>query len=190
MSDSQSGLQQWHSQLLSRRRFLLGLAGGSVAALFPAVCLPLSSKPATIDEWAILGQVQQHLLPDEADSPGAVKIHALDYLRFVVQDPWVDADERQFIVQGSHWLEDLAHSREQTSFLLLDQARREQLLQQIADSSAGENWLSTLLLYLMEALLTDPAYGGNPAGTGWQWLQHTPGYPRPPADKIYPKLNV
>jgi gluconate 2-dehydrogenase gamma chain len=40
----------------------------------------------------------------------------------------------------------------------------------------------------MEALLTDPAYGGNPGGIGWRWLQHVPGYPRPPMDKIYPEL--
>ena len=40
----------------------------------------------------------------------------------------------------------------------------------------------------MEALLTDPAYGGNPDGIGWRWLGHTPGYPRPSAATIYPRL--
>ena len=62
------------------------------------------------------------------------------------------------------------------------------MLRRIAASPAGENWLSTLILYLMEALLTDPAYGGNPGGIGWRWLRHTPGYPRPTPDKTYPRL--
>ena len=76
----------------------------------------------------------------------------------------------------------------QRTFAELDDAKREQTLQRIAASEAGENWLSTLILYLMEALLTDPAYGGNPGGIGWRWLQHVPGYPRPPKGKTYPAL--
>jgi gluconate 2-dehydrogenase gamma chain len=36
-----------------------------------------------------------------------------------------------------------------------------------------------LLDYIMEALLTDPVYGGNPNSIGWQWLKHQPGFPRP-----------
>jgi gluconate 2-dehydrogenase gamma chain len=48
--------------------------------------------------------------------------------------------------------------------------------------------LSLLLYYIFEALLSDPVYGGNPGGIGWQWLEHQPGFPRPPADKIYGNL--
>ena len=50
------------------------------------------------------------------------------------------------------------------------------------------NWLSLLLTYLLEALLADPVYGGNPGGIGWQWLAHQPGFPTPPADKTWYKL--
>ena len=34
-------------------------------------------------------------------------------------------------------------------------------------------------LYIFEALLSDPVYGGNPEGIGWRWLGHRPGFPRP-----------
>jgi gluconate 2-dehydrogenase gamma chain len=71
------------------------------------------------------------------------------------------------------------------SFLALDDEQQELVLRDIAESDAGENWLSTLLTYLFEALLTDPVYGGNPGGIGWKWLQHVPGFPRPPLDKRY-----
>jgi gluconate 2-dehydrogenase gamma chain len=28
-------------------------------------------------------------------------------------------------------------------------------------------------------MLSPPAYGGNPNGIGWQWLNHQPGFPLP-----------
>ena len=59
------------------------------------------------------------------------------------------------------------------------------MLRHTAGYDGGENWLSTLLLYIFEALLTDPVYGGNPNGIGWKWLGHNPGLPRPTADKRY-----
>jgi len=46
-----------------------------------------------------------------------------------------------------------------------------------------------LLTYILEALLTDPVYGGNPNGIGWTWLQHQPGFPTPTEDKKYYKLR-
>ena len=100
----------------------------------------------------------------------------------------MDAQERQFILDGVGWLEGISGEAAERSFLDLDEPGREQVLRRIAASPAGENWLSTLVLYLMEALLTDPAYDGNPGGIGWRWLRHTPGYPRPTPDKIYPRL--
>jgi gluconate 2-dehydrogenase gamma chain len=49
----------------------------------------------------------------------------------------------------------------------------------------GKQWISTILRYILEALLTDPIYGGNPNAIGWKWLDHQPGFPRPPANKRY-----
>lgn len=186
---------RWAS--LSRRAFLRSTAGGSLLALFglPSVTAETSDGgdgPPALDEaltWQILDRVQQHLLPSEPGIPGAQEINALIYLRFVVQDPKVEAETRAFIPQGAVWLEDMARQLTQRSFLALDAAGRERVLRRIAGSRAGERWLSTLLTYLMEALLTDPAYGGNPGGIGWRWLQHTPGYPRPSAETIYPRLR-
>lgn len=182
-------LAAWHRLLCSRRTFLLGLAGGSLAALFGAPTLGEDVKP--LDDprpWLVLDAVQRHLLPSEADSPGAAEINALGYLRFVVQDPLLDVDERRFLLKGVDWLEGLVQENGGGSFLELDEPGREGILRRIAASAGGENWLSTLILYLLEALLTDPAYGGNPNGLGWRWLEHIPGYPRPTPDKIYPRL--
>ena len=187
-------LEQWRQELISRRRFLMRMAGGSLAVLFPAPrLLAEGASPADDDnedrQWKVLAAVQEHLLPSEPEAPGAREINALGYLRFVVSDSTTDREDREFILKGSGWLEEMAVEHEGASFLDLTSEQRERVLRRIEQSQAGENWLSTMLMYIFEALLTDPVYGGNPDGIGWRWLQHTPGFPRPPANKRYPLLS-
>lgn len=184
-------LEEWHGQLLTRRRFLLQLAGGMVAAVFPWPSGAARIKTVSTGKmarWQVIEMVQQHMFPSESDAPGAREIKALDYLKFVVAEDSLDAGERKFILQGAVWLEDIAQKLTRTSFLKLDEARREQVLRNIEQSEAGSNWLSLILLYLIEALLADPVYGGNPDGVGWRWLEHIPGFPTPPVEKRYVEL--
>jgi len=166
----------------------MGLAGGGIASLFPVAALravEVSSKP---NPWPVIDVVQQHLFPSEDTSPGAREINALGYLQFVVTDTSLDEEDREFILQGAGWLEGMSQQLEKTAFVDLDEVSREKVLRRIEASEAGQNWLSTLLLYLFEALLTDPVYGGNTDQIGWRWLQHVPGFPRPQKDKTYPRL--
>lgn len=176
-----TGLATARRLLLDRRRFLIAAAGGSLALLFGARATPdgAGAETATGDPWATLDPVLQHLLPSEAEAPGALEIHAVDYLRGVVTDTRIDADERAFIVQGAGWLDDLARQRHGRGFGALDWDAREALLRQTAAGAVGENWIATLLTYLFEALLTAPVYGGNPDGIGWRWLEVVPGFPLP-----------
>ena len=188
-----SFLKEWRREIISRRTFLARMAGVSVAALFPlaaggATLAPKSKTALSDDQQTVLVAVQQHLFPSEPGIPGAREINALVYLNNVLADPKMDEDEKAFIRNGVGWLEELVKDELGKSFTGLDATQREQMLRRIEQSSAGENWLATLLLYLFEALLSDPVYGGNPDGIGWQWLEHPPGFPRPTADKIYGKL--
>jgi len=179
-------LPAWRERLVARRRFLIAAAGGSVALLFG---LPRVAR-AAYDPWPTLDAVTRQLLPSEPGSPGAAEIRALDYLRFVVADAKVDTEEREFILQGNQWLDDLAQQRRGQAFRVLDAEGREQLLREIAATPAGENWIATLLTYLFEALLTAPAYGGNPDGIGWRWLEYVPGFPLPAVGTRYPELPL
>jgi gluconate 2-dehydrogenase gamma chain len=133
--------------------------------------------------------VQEQLFPADEDTPGASDFHAIDYLRNTLENPAADGEDREFITNGVGWLNDLTREHHNKLFLQLDAQQKENMLRQIEQSRAGRNWLSLLLTYLLEALLSDPVYGGNTNETGWQWLQHRPGFPRPPADKTWFKLT-
>lgn len=188
--DVHTWLANWHQELLSRRDFLLRMAGGSLAALFP---LSVSgSKSQTLDDaarWKILDAVQRHMLPGEPDAPGAGDLDSLEYLRFVVSQEKKTRDEPVFIMQGAGWLEDISVQLKNKSFILLDAQGREEVLRRIEQSEVGENWLALMLYYLIEGMLADPVYGSNRNQLGWQWLQHIPGFPRPPENKRYTELR-
>jgi gluconate 2-dehydrogenase gamma chain len=182
----------WQANPISRRRFIQGMS-----ALSAGMLLPVSARAKTpagntaIPQqapWPTIAAVQEQLFPGEADSPGASDIHATAYLKALLEDTAHIPDERDFILNGPNWLNDLATKDYKKTFAQLDMTQREQLLQRIAQTNAGENWLSLLLMYIFEALLSSPVYGGNPDGIGWRWLQHNPGFPQPTSNNTYKKL--
>ncbi|MDT8281286.1 MAG: gluconate 2-dehydrogenase subunit 3 family protein [Gammaproteobacteria bacterium] len=187
-NNPQSLFSNWHQQLITRRQFLLAAAGGSLAVMFPMSAITAAESEKNVDPWRVIDAVQQHLFPTEAEAPGASEINALAYLQFVVTDTTLDIESREFISKGAAWLEDMSLQMYKKSFTTLDEKQREKVLQRIASSQSGENWLATLMLYIAEALLTDPVYGGNTDQLGWKWLQHVPGFPRPPLDKTFLRL--
>jgi len=184
---------------ISRRVFLHRLAMVSgMMATYPACVLAgqragsagaYAETWAQSDPWQTLDAVQRHLFPAGEAVPGATDIGALRYLHNAIEDPAADGEDRTFIVDGVGWLNELTRENFQKSFVELEALQRETVLRQIEQSRAGRNWLSLLLTYLLEALLADPVYGGNPDGIGWNWLEHQPGYPTPTPDKVWYRLG-
>ncbi len=184
---------------ITRRTFMEQIAMlGVLAAGYPASLLAQArldadrsqARPAWLkaDPWKTLAEVQQHLFPAAQDTPGASDIRAIVYLYNSLENSASDSEERKFIVNGVGWLNELVQEKHQQSFTTLDTMQRETVLREIEQSRAGERWLSLLLTYLIEALLADPVYGGNPDGIGWKWLEHQPGFPTPPVDKTWYRL--
>ena len=139
-------------------------------------------------DWLTIAIVQNHLLPSEQSAPGAVEINALHYLHSYLSNPSTDPIEVKFIHSGVQKLQKWVQKESASGqALLADQSieQREITLRQFEKSSDGRRWLVTLLNYVLEALLTDPIYGGNPNGIGWQWLEHRSGDPHPPMNKRY-----
>jgi len=146
------------------------------------------------DPWLTLADVQEHLFPaddsSEQASPGAKDIAALRFLRNMLNAPDTDTEEKSFILNGVNWLNDLSEKNYQSKFVQLNSENKETILRQIETSNAGSRWLSLMMSYLIEALLSDPVYGGNKDQQGWKWLEHIPGFPTPTVDKVYFKLGA
>jgi len=184
---------------LGRRSFLLR-GGAALATVTALAALPYALRKDLTRETSFVlfshlqqqtvSTVQEHLFPQGPDSPGAADINAAAYLEWAITTPGTDPDTRNTIVNGVGRLQDASRERFDAVFVDLDDERSEQLLRYLADKTRwGRAWLSLMLYYIFEALLSDPVYGSNPNEIGWRWLQHQPGFPRPPADKIYGKLR-
>jgi len=188
-------LQQWNDsvdeeyskQIIeseSRRKFIKQLLVGSTAMMF-ADSVVANKNQLTNERWKILSAVHLHMLPAAENGPDANSINATAYLKSVLDWPGVDDSDKKFILDGVGWLNGLAEKQFNKTFDQLDKNTKEIVLRTVEKSQAGENWLSLIMLYLIEALLTDPVYGGNVDGQGWHWLEHQPGFPAPSAEKRY-----
>lgn len=182
----------WLAHPVSRRRFLKGAGALASGLILPWLPDGVQAGSETGDTgamvWHTITSVQARLFPDDGNGPGARAIRATAYLQQAMRLPRFPEEEKTFLLQGPEWLNDLARKAHGTDFPALTADRQEALLQRIARSRAGENWLSLLLLYIFEALLTAPVYGGNPDGIGWRWLTHDPGFPLPTAANTYDRI--
>ncbi len=184
------------AMLEQRRRFLTGMLKSSAAlGTLPLwgilqACAWQTEKQSFLQQhpWQTFSMVQEHLFPADGNGPSAREINASVYLKFVLDAPDTDADDKTFILKGIEWLDGLSKEQFGQPFMALNVLDQNKALKKIAGSAAGERWLSHLVLYILEALLTAPAYGGNPDGIGWQWLEHQAGFPQPSKDKRYTEL--
>ena len=183
-------LQQVKSRLkfLNRRTFLTHAVGFLTTIFFSPVLVRAAKEHTSIqrkDPWSTIDVVQNHLFPSEIGSPGAKEINAITYLRNLIASPMIEQEEKDFILNGVKWLNDLSLEQHESVFVQLSYTQGSDMLHQITKTKSGRKWLSKLLTYIFEALLSDPVYGGNPDGIGWKWLNHHPGFPRPPKHKRY-----
>ena len=186
---------------MDRRTFLL-TTGATVSVVSSPVFTPLKAaafngfdggvKPQkhlltdfNKHHWSTIAAVQNHLFPTESHAPGAAEINATTYLHDYLSNPFTDPMDAKFIHQGVIKLDQLATTETRYQFIELATEKREQILRQYEQQSEGRRWLITVLNYILEALLTDPVYGGNTNRIGWKWLEHRAGEPRPPLLKRY-----
>lgn len=180
--------------LLSRRQLLAIAAALPVSNLVSAensskTPPPPSEKPQTTqaldDKWQTVSALLDHLLPSSEDFPGATEIHALNYFQKKFQRPLEDPSDEDFLFRGIGWLTKIADNSYKSRFIDMPFDQKEALIKKIAATGTGENWLAMIINNLIEALLTDPVYGGNTDSKGWQAIGHIPGYPHSPEGKRF-----
>ncbi len=183
---------------ISRREFMtrLGMLG-TIAISYPAMALAerresnlQNSLPAWLEDpvWKTIAQVQETLFPAAEDIPGAGDIGAVIYLHKAIENPHADGEDKDFIFRGTGWLDELAQQRYTKNYIQLTETEQEKIIEETVQTRPGRNWVSILLTYILEALLCEPVYGGNPDGIGWSWLEHQPGFPTPGIDKTWDRL--
>jgi len=182
--DVKSVTDQYINKKINRRSFLVaaGVFTGSISfgGLLTYYYRTTNRKrPFTKSQNNILYKLHAHLFPQADDSPGAADVNSVDYLHFVLTDPEVDEDNKNLLVNGVSWLEEECQSNFSKSFIDLTSVEKDKILHIIEDSNWGYRFISLNLIYIFEALLSDPIYGSNPNKIGWKWLEHTPGLPRP-----------
>lgn len=188
------GNKYFPKAILTRRSFLKGL--GFLISLYfiPAsACKRLfyddESHPEKTKlskkEKEILSAIQLHILPEDGNGPGALKVNALEHYEFVLSDKHLDNSERKLLVNGIKWAEETAIEMYKKSIVTLTTEEKEEVLRDLETYRNGEKWLSKVVNYIFEALLGAPAYGINTNMTGWKWLDHTPGFPQPLQSNIY-----
>lgn len=125
------------------------------------------------DPWEIISAVQEHLFPPSKKYPSARAFKATRYLKIVAYHDSFDKDDLDFIIRGAQALEKRGYNP------IMTKGEKEQLLRAFAQSQFGENWLSLMINYTLEAMLSDPIYGGNKNEIGWRSYHHHAGNPRP-----------
>ncbi len=177
----------------ARRTFLKQITSAALVGLIPFPgcrnnpSLPAGRQPEILSalEWENLVAVQDILLPSEENIPGARELNAAGYVQWVIGDTNPDPADTRFLKNGLTWIEEEAQKSMGSSFAKLSTQNQNDLLQEISALNWGERWLSMMLLYLFEALFSDPVYGANPDGSGWKWLNYFPGQPRPTEKNKY-----
>lgn len=179
-----------------KRRFFLhwsvaGLAAGAAPRVMGKAWLPdfssieIEATGLTAAQWQLVSAVQDHLFPTEKEAPGAREANATAYLQWVLSDPDLEPRTREFFARGATALMLLLEQQGKGGFAALSLEEKEEVLRRFEQQEEGGEWLRELLNHILEALLTDPVYGGNLQGAGWRWIAHRPGFKRPPPDKRY-----
>ena len=180
-----------------RRGFLKSAAGMGALASLPVFSVSAKAQLSQnellntlikTDPWLTLDATLNQLLPSSPTGPSASEIRATAYLHQVMTVQPTEQDEKDFILKGVGWLNGYANSEKSANFAQLSFTDKEQLLRGISRSTAGQNWLNTLLGYIFQAMLSPASYGGNPNGIGWAWLEHQAGFPLPEKGQRYFEL--
>ena len=157
---------------MTRRVFILALIGAGTALAL----LPQNSKtPINIAPFKVIQAVQETFFPKGLNAPSALEFGATNYLLTVSSHSSFLKSDLKFLLYGADLL-----INAQNDFLTMNPKERDKALRDFVNSSdKAENWASLLLFYTLEALLSDPIYGGNKNELGWKWLGHHTGQPQP-----------
>lgn len=133
------------------------------------------AKSINKDTLAVLDEVYEILFPKTNTMPSSKEFGALEFLVKNINHKSFDDYDKNLVLEGTKDF----HSTF-PSFLNLKSKEKKQIIEDVINTNDyAQSWLSKLIYYAFEALLSDPLYGGNKNQIGWKSVNHKIGYPRP-----------
>ena len=123
----------------------------------------------------ILDEIFNIIFPKTSTMPSAKEFKALNYLVQNISHKTFDNDDKVLITDGT---KDFLSAFPE--FLTLNKKEKNELIfSVIKENDYAKSWVSKIAYYGIEALFSDPIYGGNFEQIGWKSINHNIGYPRP-----------
>lgn len=155
---------------MKRREFVVGSA-------ILGISTTLNSKEIKNDHtlsWLIINNIFDILFPKTSTMPSAKEFNATSYLQINLKHKSFDKDDREYILQGAIDFNDSF-----PNFLNANEREKQKIIERTKNGEYGESWLTKLVYYGIEAMLSDPIYGGNTDEIAWKSLNHQTGRPQP-----------
>lgn len=139
-----------------------------------------------VDEqiWITIEKVQNVLFPKNGKMPSAKQFGSVEYLKQNINHQTFDKDDLELILNGAN-----VFAQTFPEFNTLNKDEKLKIVNEANETEYGNRWLTILVSYGIEAMLSDPIYGGNKFQSGWMALNHKSGSPRP-KKKYGAKINV
>ena len=133
------------------------------------------AKNITSNNLIVLDEVLNIIFPKTKNMPSAKEFKAVEYLVKNISHRTFDDEDKTLITNGT---KDFINSF--PNFLNLNPQEKKKLIFEIIQNSQyAKSWVSKLTYYGIEAMFSDPIYGGNTHELGWTSTLHTTGNPRP-----------
>lgn len=155
-----------------KRRVFIKFASVSTLLFSSTISI---AKSINKDTLAVLDEVYEILFPKTNNMPSSKEFGALEFLVKNINHKSFDDYDKNLVLQGT---KDFHNSF--PNFLTINKKEKNQIIQEIINTNEyAQSWLSKLIYYGLEALLSDPLYSGNKNQIGWKSVNHKIGYPRP-----------
>ena len=123
----------------------------------------------------VLDEVLNIIFPKTSTMPSAKEFKALEYLIKNISHKTFDNEDKTLILDGT---KDFIGSFPE--FLTSNEKQKKELIFEIIKNSAyAKSWVSKITYYGIEAMFSDPIYGGNFNQIAWQSINHAVGIPQP-----------
>lgn len=123
----------------------------------------------------VLDEVLNIIFPKTSTMPSAKEFKALEYLIKSISHKTFDNEDKTLILDGT---KDFIGSFPQ--FLTLNEKEKKELIfESIKDSAYAKSWVSKITYYGIEAMFSNPIYGGNFNQIAWKSINHAVGIPQP-----------